>query len=81
MQRCKGGFGQKNNFDLFGSPVMRAFCYLADSATFIGSVFRFVYDTALFGYIRIILRGCTHHAPCECDARWASVSGIAHALI
>ena len=81
MQRCKGGIGQKNDFDLFGSPIIRAFCYLSDSATFIGSVLRFVYDTVLFGYIRISLLICTHHALCDCHTQWAIVSGIAHALI
>jgi hypothetical protein len=25
MQRCKEGIGQKNEFDLFGSPIIRAF--------------------------------------------------------
>ena len=52
MQRCKEGIGQKNEFDLFGSPIIRAFCFLSDSATFIGSVFRFVYDMVLFDYFR-----------------------------
>ena len=31
MPRCKGGIGQKNNYDLYGSHILQpfsSFCYL-----------------------------------------------------